>query len=329
MRRVAVTGGTGLVGSHVARELLARGDAAVLVARHPGTSLSRDQRIGVVSAPIDDEHALRAAFDGCDAVIHCAGINRERGTQTYERVHVHGTRAVVGAAQRAGVRHIALVSFLRARPACGSAYHESKWSAEEIVRDSGLSYTIVKPGVIFGRGDHMLDHLSRAFHTFPIFGLVGVASTRRLRPVAVEDVARILAAAATDPRLKDRTVPVLGPEELRLATAVRRVAAITGCHPLFVPMPVTAHRVLAWCFERTMTVPLVSAAQVRILSEGLVEPVLAPDALPDDLEPRTPFSHDAIRARLPAPDRFHRSDLLCCHVEPPRVSWRLVGLSRR
>lgn len=312
MTRVAVTGGTGLVGSHVARELLALGGVVVLVSRHPALSLRSDPRIISVAASIDDDNALRDAFDGCDAVIHCAGINRELGTQTYKRVHVDGTRAVVRAAQRAGVRHVSLVSFLRARPACGSAYHESKWAAEEIVRGAGLSYTIVKPGVIFGRGDHMLDHLSRAFHTFPIFGLVGFSSKRRLRPVAVEDVARILAVAATDHRLEDRTVPVLGPEELTLAAAVRRVAAVTDCHPLFVPLPVAAHRVLAWCFERTMTVPLVSAAQVRILSEGLVEPALAPDALPGDLQPETPFSSETIRTRLPAPDRFHRSDLLWC-----------------
>lgn len=311
VRRVAVTGGSGLVGSHVAREILARGDAVVLVARHPGMLSVGDQRITVVSASIDDEDALLSAFAGCDAVIHCAGINRERGTQTYERVHVRGTRAVVGAARRAGVRHVSLVSFLRARPACGSAYHASKWAAEEIVRGSGLSYTIVKPGVIFGRGDHMLDHLSRAFHTFPVFALVGLSAHRRLRPVAAEDVARILAAAATDPRLANRTVPVLGPEELSLAAAVRRVAAVADRHPIFVPFPVAAHRVFAWCFERTMTIPLVSAAQVRILSEGLVEPVLAPDAVPDDLQPRTPFSAEIIRARLPEPDRFRQRDLLC------------------
>jgi NADH dehydrogenase len=315
MPRVAVTGGTGFVGGHVARELLARGDAVVLVGRRP-SSLSSDPRIRFVSASADDEEALVAAFDSCAAVIHCAGINRERGTQTYERVHVQGTHAVVQAAQRAGVRHVSLVSFLRARPACGSAYHESKWAAEEIVRHSGLAYTIVKSGVIFGRGDHMLDHLSRAFCTFPVFGLVGLEDRRRLRPVAVEDVARILAVASTDPRLANRTVPVLGPDELTLAATVRRVGSVIDRHPLFVPLPLVAHRALAWCFEHTMTVPLVSAAQVRILSEGLVEPFLAPDALPDDFQPQTPFSCEAIRARLPEPDRFHRSDLLWCTGAP-------------
>ena len=90
---------------------------------------------------------------------------------------------------------------------------------------SGLTYTILKAGVIYGRGDHMLDHLSRAFHTFPVFGLVGMRD-RLVRPVAVDDVARLLEAAALgDERLANRTVEVLGPDEMPLGEAVRRVAA--------------------------------------------------------------------------------------------------------
>ena len=143
-------------------------------------------------------------------VIHCAGINLERGSQTYGRVHVRGTETVVRAARSAGVPRIALVSFLRARPACGSAYHESKWAAEEIVRGSGLSYTVVKAGVIYGKGDHMLDHLSRALNSFAVFLLVGFGSRRALRPVAVADVARILAASVDDNRLGESPCPSWG-----------------------------------------------------------------------------------------------------------------------
>lgn len=312
MSRIAVTGASGFVGSHVARELCVAGHDVVCVSREREALPPKDSRLTWMPASIDDEAALTRAFVGCTSVIHCAGINRERGEQTYARVHVKGTATVVKAARATGVRHVSLVSFLRARPACGSAYHESKWIAEEIVRHSGLSHTILKPGVIYGRGDHMLDHLSRAFHTFPVFGLVGVRGDRRVRPVAVEDVARLLAASIDNPQLVDGTFAVLGPEQLTLPAAVRRVAAATGRRPWFIPFPVIAHRALAWCFERLMVVPLVSAAQVIILAEGIVDPVLAPDTLPEELQPRTAFSPDAIRARLPKPDRFHRSDLLLC-----------------
>jgi len=307
--RIAITGGSGFVGGHTSRELVARGDDVVLIARRQHSALVPDSpHVTWMSADIDDGAALRRAFEFCDAVVHCAGINLERGRQTYDRVHVQGTEAVVAASRAAGVERIALVSFLRARPACGSAYHESKWEAEEIVRRSGLAYTVVKPGVIYGRGDHMLDHLSRAFHTLPVFPLVGFRS-RLIRPVAVADMARILAAATHDERLTSLTVPVLGPEQLTLSAAVRRVAHTTGRDPLFLRAPVMAHRLLAWLAERLMTVPLISAAQVRILTEGIAEPVLAPDQLPVDLQPITRFSEEAIRNGLPPAERFHCGDL--------------------
>ncbi|MEO8898233.1 MAG: NAD(P)H-binding protein, partial [Candidatus Dormibacter sp.] len=309
LMRIAITGGSGFVGGHTARALLARGDDVVLIARRDHSALIPDSpQVTWLQADIDDEIALGRAVEGCDAVVHCAGINLERGSQTYDRVHVQGTEAVVRASRAVGVKRIALVSFLRARPACGSAYHESKWEAEEIVRRSGLGYTVVKAGVIYGQGDHMLDHLSRAFHTFPVFLLVGFSS-RLIRPVAVVDVARILAAAAHDERLAGLTVPVLGPEQLTLSAAVRRVAHVTGRHPLFLRAPTLVHQLLAWLAERLMTIPLISAAQVRILTEGIAQPVLAPDRLPGDLEPITPFSEEAIRNGLPPAERFHCRDL--------------------
>jgi uncharacterized protein YbjT (DUF2867 family) len=310
MTRVAVTGASGFVGSHVARALLASGCDVVLVARHADRAAIPDGEHAVwVAADIDDETTLARALTGCESVIHCAGINLGRGSQSYTKVHVRGTDRVVRAARAAGVRRIALVSFLRARPACGSAYHESKWAAEEIVRSSGLEYTILKAGVIYGRGDHMLDHLSRALTTFPMFLLVGFGSRRMLRPVAVEDVARILVASVRDERLNDVTVPVLGPEELTLASAVRRVASVIGRRPRYIPAPAAVHRVLAWVLERVMTIPLVSAAQVRILAEGINAPTLAPDRLSDDLIPAIAFSHESIRHGLPRRQRFTWSDL--------------------
>ena len=170
--RIAITGGTGFVGGHFAKRVLAEGHQVVLLSRKADRlpeSGEGSTRITRVSSDLSDVDVLAAAFAGCDAVAHCAGINREIGRQTYQRIHIDGTRNVVEAAKRAGVRRIALMSFLRARPDCGSPYHVSEWAAEEVVHQSSLQYTIVKAGMVYGRGDHMLDHLSHAFYTLPIF----------------------------------------------------------------------------------------------------------------------------------------------------------------
>jgi NADH dehydrogenase len=322
--KIAITGGTGFIGRNMARALLAAGHKVVLVARgvdETDLTIRLGEDVSFKAVGLGNEGALAEAFAGCTAVAHCAGINRETGDQTYERVHVEGTRHVVAAARKAGIRKVLLMSFLRARANCGSGYHESKWAAEEIVRKSGLDYTILKCGVIYGRGDHMLDHLSHAFHTFPLFGFVGFRD-KPVRPVAVEDVARIAVAALVDDALSRQTVAVRGPEEIGLREAVRRVADVVGRRPLMVPFPVFAQYVLGWVAERVMTVPLVSKAQVRILSEGLAEPSAPGVELPPELAPRTPFSNEQIRKGLPAPGSFGLRHLKCSRRHRERSAAR-------
>jgi nucleoside-diphosphate-sugar epimerase len=315
--KIAITGGLGFIGNHLAQTLAAAGHQIVLVTR-PGGKRTGEESLPVAATfaiGLDNREKLAEAFAGCDAVAHCAGINREIGSQTYEKVHIAGTRNVVNAALQANVRKIVFVSFLRARPNCGSPYHESKWAAEEIIRNSGLDYTILKPGVIYGRGDHMLDHLSHAFYTFPIFALVGMKD-QLIRPTAVEDIARILRAALVEGRLLRQTVAVTGPEEMTLRAAVERVAHVVRRRPFMFRLPLFFHYAFGWVLERLMRTPLVALAQVRILSEGIVEPLPPCAFVPDNLAPHQAFTEEQIRRGLPAPGSFGLSDLrFCNHVK--------------
>jgi uncharacterized protein YbjT (DUF2867 family) len=317
--KIAITGGTGFVGRNLARFLVDAGHEIVLLARgfdKTDLAIRELSHTRFVASGLDDADELAKIISGCDAVAHCAGINREIGAQTFERVHVAGTRNVVSAAQRAGVGKVVLISFLRARPGCGSAYHESKWAAEEIVRGSGLDYTVFKCGVIYGRGDHMLDHLSHAFYTFPLFAFVGFKD-KFIQPNAIEDVARLVATSLTG-GLSRKTIAVLGPEKLTLREAVRRVAGVTGRKPLMFPLPVWFHYVLGWLVERLMKVPLVSVAQVKMLSEGLSEPWPPCELPPPELAPHIPFSEAQICRGLPPAGRFSLRDIRCCHRDEPK-----------
>jgi len=305
--KIAITGATGFVGSHLANRLSEEGHEVVRIARRARSN----QNDHFVYIDLSDVNQLTDAFSSCDAVAHCAGINREIGAQSYKRVHVDGTRNVTEAAKAAGVEKIVLMSFLRARPDCHSPYHESKWEAEEIVRNSGLDYTIIKAGVVYGRGDHMLDHLSHALHTFPMFALVGLKE-QGVRPLAVEDLVHVMRAALIDRRLKRQTIALLGAEEIYLSEAVRRVAEVVGKQPLMFPLPVWCHQLMARVFENTMKVPLVSLAQVRILSEGVVEPGSPVVPVPYDLVPTRRFTTEQIRNGLPQPGPFCVGDLRWC-----------------
>lgn len=311
--KIAITGGTGFVGRHLARRLNSEGHEVVLISRGVDQRDSKIRELPRATfAPIGtgNADALEKAFEGCQAVAHLGGINRELRTQTYANVHVQGTSNVVDAATKAGVPKILLLSFLRARPDCGSPYHESKFAAEELIRNSGLDYTIFKAGVIYGAGDHMLDHITHALHTFPVFLLVGMKN-QPMRPLAVNDLVDAMVASLLRGELPRMTVPITGPEELTLREAAKRIARLNSKRPLIFPVPVWIHYAMAWVFERTMTVPLEAKAQVRILSESLVEPVLAPDALPAYLTPKITFSDDQIRKGLPIPAKFGIRD--CIH----------------
>ena len=288
--RIAITGGTGFVGRNVAARL----DGPVIISRRTGVD-------------VENVDALAAAFQGCDAVIHAAGINREIGDQTFQRVHVDGTRAVVEAAQRAGVKRIVMVSFLRARPGSGSGYHETKWAAEKLIRGSGIPHTILKASMIYGPGDHMVDHVTRAVRSWPVFGTVGFGR-RMVRPIPIADFVDVV-LAAVEGRIPEPTVAVMGAEELPLSEAVRRVARVAGRKPLFVSLPVWSIKVLAQLTEWTMKVPLVAKAQARMLDEGVSEAEPWAPEPPVEVRPRGLFSEESIREALPAEGAFGWNDL--------------------
>ena len=308
--KIAITGGTGFIGRHLAQRLAAERVEVVLIARSDRGGFN-GRGMTLVASDLSNSAGLRKAFAGCDMVAHCAGINREIRQQTYRRVHIEGTRNVIDAASQAGVKKIVLMSFLRARPNCGSAYHESKWAAEELIRASALDYTIIRASMVYGRGDHMLDHLSHALHTFPLFAMVGLKE-KGIRPLAIDDLVDVLRAALVEGRLTRQTVAVTGAEELYLSEAVRRVARMTGKKVRMVRAPVWLHYGLAYFWELTMRTPLVARAQVRILSEGVVESVLPCDLLPQDPLPRRRFTDDQILKGLPVAGGFTLRDLRCC-----------------
>ena len=290
--RIAITGGTGFVGSHLASRL------------DPADTVIVSRRTGI---DIDNIDALAAAFAGCDVVVHAAGINREIGDQTFQRVHVEGTRTMLEAAHRAGVKRIVMVSFLRARPNSGSGYHETKWAAEELIRKSGIDHTILKASMMYGRGDHMVDHVSRALKTWPVFGTVGFKD-RTVRPIPIDDFVDVLIVAA-DGRIPESTVAVMGAEELPLADAVRRVARVAGKKPLFVALPVWSIRVLAQITEWAMVVPLVAKAQAQMLAEGVSEPAPWAPEVPIEVRPSHAFTDESIREALPDEGPFGWHDL--------------------
>jgi len=299
--KIAITGGTGFIGKHLARDLVQRGHEVVVIAR--GLYKRNAEPIeGASFTALDANNTekLQEVFHGCDAVAHCAGTSVEDGNQTFQKLHVEGTRSAVNAAERAGVKKFVLVSYLTVRPNINSEYHTTKWQGEEIVRASKLNYTILKAGLIYGPGDHLLNNLSNLFRKIPVFATVGIRE-KTVRLIAVEDLVAVIRACLVDVnRLSHQTVAVLGPEEFPFSTAARRIAKAMGKPFLIVlPFPVIFQRMLAWFSERFMSKPLVTKAQVQMLADGISKPLPDSKMLPDDLAPKTLCTEEQIRKGLP------------------------------
>ena len=298
--KIAITGGTGFIGRHLAQDLVSGGHDVILIARGQYTRNAQPVA-GATFFALDanDTDNLTKAFEGCDAVVHCAGTSVEDSRQTFRRLHVEGTRSAVTAAERSGVKKFVLVSYLNVRPNVKSDYHTTKWQGEEIVRASKLNFTILKAGLVYGPGDHLLNNLSNLFRKMPIFAAVGLRE-KTVRLVAVEDLVNVIRVSLDENRFARQTVAVLGPEEFPFSQAARRIAKAMGKPALIVlPFPVFFHRILAFFSERFMPKPLITRSQVQMLADGISQPTLESVPLPDELTPKTLFTEEQIRKGLP------------------------------
>ena len=298
--KVAITGGTGFIGRHLARDLVSGGHEVIVIARGQYTR-NMQPVAGARFVPLDINNTdkLTQAFEGCHAVVHCAGTSVEDGKQTFHRLHVEGTRSAVTAANRAHVKKFVLLSYLSVRPNVKSEYHTTKWQGEEIVRTSKLNFTILKAGLVYGQDDHLLNNLSNLFRKLPVFAAVGLRE-KNVRLVAVEDLVDVIRASLDEDRFARQTVAVLGPEEFPFSQAARRIAKAMGKPTLIVlPFPVFFHRILAFFSERFMPKPLITKSQVQMLADGISTPTLESIPLPDELKPKIQFTQEQIRKGLP------------------------------
>ena len=220
--RVMVTGATGFVGRSVIRALLAKGLTPVCLVRSQDKLLRQHRdvnpdRIVPVLGTLGDHGALDTAARQSQAVIHLVGIiiaRRLRG-QTFHRVHVLGTRSVVEAAERAGVKRLIHMSALGSRVDAASTYHRTKWAAEECVRQSALDWTLFRPSLIHGPDGEFM-RLMKHFvcglvpPVIPYFG----SGRARLQPVYVKDVAHCLVEALFREETVGKIYPLGGPETL-------------------------------------------------------------------------------------------------------------------
>jgi NADH dehydrogenase len=196
------------------------------------------------------------------------GIIREfpgRGV-TFEAVHVQATHNVVDAAMAAGARRYLHMSALGARPEPADPYHVTNFRADEYVVNSGLTYTIFRPSVIYGPGDQSLNLFARQLRRLFFFPVIGDGQYL-LQPVPVTTVARAFALALELPATENRIYDVGGPEPLTFNEIIDTLAQVLGRRVHKIHQPVWCMNVAAHLCGRFRWFPL-TPGQLRMLLEG-------------------------------------------------------------
>jgi uncharacterized protein YbjT (DUF2867 family) len=276
---VLITGGSGFVGRSLA-ERLARRDAGLRITV-PTRRLMRASplkalpTLTLIEADIahTDDAALAALVAGHDAVVHLVAVlhgNEER----FRRLHVELPRRLAAACAAAGVRRLVHVSALGVARDAPSMYLRSKAEGEALLRASGLDVTVLRPSVMFGARDKLLNTFAALQAVLPVVPLA--AADAQFQPVWVEDVAAAIVACLERPSTIGQVIECAGPDVMTLRELVQRAGEWSGHPRPIVALPDALARVQAALMALAPGEPLMSRDNL----DSMRVPNVASGALP-------------------------------------------------
>ncbi len=267
--KIFISGGTGFVGGHVCRALRERGHELRLLVHHRGGGA--ESGIECIEGDVTHPESFAAQINGCDAVINLVGIIREFPSKgiTFERLHVQATAAMLDAARKAGISRYLQMSALGVRADAVSAYHQTKWRAEESVRGSGLEWTIFRPSLIFGPRDAFINMLAAQLRLAPVMPVIGSGSYR-LQPIHADDVARCFALALEMPGTVGGTYELCGADRLSYEELLDAISAAMGKAPPIKPhAPLGLMKLIIPFMEKIPQFPITMDQLQMLLEENI------------------------------------------------------------
>ncbi len=254
--RVAITGAGGFIGRHLVPRILREGySVAALV--HRSRPAGWPQEVAVHQGEVTDQGFLVGTLGGCDAVVHLAAILRQDGG-SFKGINVGGTRTVVAACKEANVSRLIHVSAQGARTAASTGFLRSKGAAEEVVRSSGLRWTILRPSLVLGREAGFAVRLAQALRRGRRVPIVG-PGRNLVQPVHVEDLGDLVCLCLREGKGEGRILEVGGPGRIPLSDLSLRFARALGHQgpPIHIPRSVAllAAGVMAWATPRAPVTP--------------------------------------------------------------------------
>ncbi|MDX2198934.1 MAG: NAD(P)H-binding protein [Phycisphaerae bacterium] len=228
-----ITGAFGYTGRSLTEQALAAGARVRTLTNSPHRPNPFGSAVEVAPLAFDDPAALARSLAGAEVLFNTYWVRFNHRLFTFDQA-VRNTLALFDAAKAAGVRRIVHVSILHADQADDLGYYKGKHTLETALRSLGVSHAIVRPGVLFGRGDILVNNIAWVLRNLPIFGVFG-DGRYRLRPLHVDDMATLMLDCAR--RTDDCTVDAVGPEAFAYRDLVRTVGEIIGVRRAIVSTP--------------------------------------------------------------------------------------------
>ena len=214
-----VTGASGYTGRYITRRLLDGGAEVRSLTGHPDRPSPFERRVETYPYSFDDPRALASSLEGADTLFNTYWIRFARGELTHDRA-VENLRTLFDAARVAGVRRVVHISITNATEDSPSPYFRGKALAERALRESALSYAILRPTLIFGREDILLNNIAWMLRRFPVHPIAG-SGEYRVQPISVDDLADIAIRLARES--ENVEIDAVGPEVFTYEDMVRLV----------------------------------------------------------------------------------------------------------
>ena len=228
-----VTGAFSYTGGYIARRLLAEGVRVTTLTRGPGLRHPLGGRVQAAPMDFSDPDGLRRAMRGASVLYNTYWIRFERGGTTFDRA-VENTRTLFEAAARAGVGRIVHISVANADTGSSLPYFRGKGRVEEMLGGLGISHAIIRPTLVFGTGDLLLNNMAWALRRFPLFPVYG-SGDYPVQPVYAGDLAaQALAAASRD---GNSVADAAGPETFSFSGLLCQLASAMGLRTRLVRTP--------------------------------------------------------------------------------------------
>lgn len=261
-----VTGAFGFTSRRIAERLLAEGHAVRTLTGHPDPSAPFADEIRVDPYNFDDPEALTASLEGADTLYNTYWVRGPEQGTTFEEA-VENSRTLVGAAEAAGLERIVHLSVSNARSS-DLPYFRGKARVEAVIEESALDHAVLRPTLIFGLGDRLVNNLAWFLRRSPVFPVFG-DGRYRVRPVFVGDVADL--AVELGDADEQSTVDLAGPDRFTFESFVGHLAAALGTRTRFVHVPPGVAAVGARTVGALLRDVLLTRNEIRGLMAGLLD----------------------------------------------------------